>query len=127
MNLDNAVVPCGNGDDHIECCLTKDMGKIPCRAIVSKKVPECKHIVHVKCSKKVGKDFKCTSPCAAILSCGQYDKEDADGKPAKHPACRKICGAQYPDSDHTCKRPCHKGMNCGSCFWPCEVRFLNFG
>lgn len=127
--LDKVLLPCGHRRDQVPCYLTKNVGKIACRANVSKKVSKCNHIVQVQCSEKVSGGFKCTAPCEALLSCGhdccgtcgQCDSEETDDKPAKHPPCKKVCGQCYPGCNHTCKRACHEGMNCGPCFWPCEV------
>jgi hypothetical protein len=128
---DNVALPCGHIKNNVACHRTLDLGSIHCDVIVPKEVPGCKHTVDIKCAVDVAKDsFKCTSPCATILSCGHRCsgscgrcnfKDEAGQAVIKHQDCTVTCGRKYSTCNHNCPRKCHSGTDCGPCRRPCEV------
>ena len=128
---DDVQLPCGHVKDCVPCHQTLDRDSIRCDIIVPKEVPGCKHTVDVKCCVDVNHEkFTCPSPCTTYLSCGHQcpgscgccNKKTVEGEPAvEHSKCTKICGRKHGTCNHSCKRKCHGGSDCGLCQQPCEV------
>ncbi|KAF1993893.1 NFX1-type zinc finger-containing protein 1 [Amniculicola lignicola CBS 123094] len=132
IKLKDVPLPCGHFKSDILCYLAQDPGAICCDTRVQKMVAGCNHMVEVSCSLDVTLDrYRCPTPCATILSCGhpcpgicgQCNTKANPGElsPA-HQKCRKICGRRFGTCNHTCRKPCHDGKDCGPCITPCEVR-----
>jgi len=131
--LDNVQLPCGHSKHEVACHLTQNVASIRCDMRVSKVVPGCGHDVVVNCSVDVsGKAYKCPEPCKILLHCGhtcpghcgQCNIKDMYDQPAvKHAICKKTCGRKHTACNHSCKRQCHDGTDCGLCQNPCEVSF----
>ncbi|KAF1840898.1 uncharacterized protein K460DRAFT_194232 [Cucurbitaria berberidis CBS 394.84] len=132
VNISTVQLPCGHNKNNVSCYKTLDLESIVCVINVSKRVPGCQHNVEVMCSSDVTKaGFKCPSPCPAILpcghpcpgTCGQCNKKIRDGQPIlKHLSCTVVCGRKFGTCNHTCRRECHDGTDCGLCQSFCEVR-----
>jgi hypothetical protein len=73
------------------------------------------------CPTACGINLACGHRCPGC--CGRCNGKDADLNPTvKHQKCTKICGRYFGTCNHTCRKSCHDGMDCGLCFAPCEVR-----
>jgi hypothetical protein len=134
VKLDNKELPCGHIKDNVACHLTQDLSQVRCTALVPKQVPGCNHIVQVECCRDVASAlFRCPTACETILACGHLcsgtcgrcNKTDASNQPmTDHPSCTKVCGRLSGTCNHTCRKPCHSGKECGPCLSRCEVRVL---
>jgi hypothetical protein len=135
VRLDNVHLPCNHLKDAVPCYQVQDLASIVCSIRVQKQVPDCDHVVEVPCAQDVNSpSFKCPTACGANLVCGHpcpgtcgrcnlSPWDIATIPPVKHQKCTKICGRRSGTCNHTCKKPCHDGTDCGPCFSPCEVRF----
>jgi hypothetical protein len=131
IRLNNIRLPCTHSKDDVLCHQTLDLSKINCSVRVQKQVPGCNHIVEVPCSQDVtSSSFRCPTACGIDLACGhrcpgtcgQCYRKDADDQPVvKHASCTKVCGRRLGTCNHICRRLCHDGADCGTCFSACEV------
>jgi len=128
--LDNVRLPCSHSKDAVLCYQTQDLHSIKCSVRVQKRVPDCNHDVEIPCFQDVS-SIKCPTPCVSILACGHFcpgtcgrcNSKDATINPnVNHQKCTKICGRRFGTCNHTCRRLCHDGTDCGLCFSSCEVR-----
>jgi AAA domain-containing protein len=132
IKLAEVQLLCGHFKNNISCFLAQDLGKIRCDTVVQKTVQKCNHIVQAACNQDVNlSSYKCPTACVKILPCGHpcpgtcgrcninIDTEEAS---IVHQICKKICGRQLAACNHTCRKPCHDGSDCGPCHSPCEVR-----
>ncbi|KAH8600108.1 hypothetical protein B0O99DRAFT_503550 [Bisporella sp. PMI_857] len=112
-------------------CPQPYLSSIWCNVPVEKQVPGCNHVIKVSCSQDVSSpSFECPTACATNLpcghrcpgTCGRCSGKDTILHPTEHQKCTKVCGRRFGTCNHTCKRPCHDGTDCGPCFSPCEVR-----
>lgn len=134
IKINDVQLPCNHRQNNVPCYKTQALESIRCDASVRKQVPDCLHMVTVKCFKDVKEaGFKCPAPCETILSCGhncpgtcgQCNTKGQDGKKVvTHRECKVICGRKSGTCNHTCPRKCHDGSNCGLCQSPCEVSML---
>lgn len=130
VKLDNVKLPCGHFKSGVLCYIAQDPSIIPCSVQVKKKVPGCEHFVKASCGKDVtSEDYKCPTSCPQLLKCGHpcpgtcgQCKPKAGENIISHQKCRKICERKMGACNHTCRRPCHEGRDCGTCSAPCEVR-----
>jgi hypothetical protein len=132
IKLKDVYLPCGHFKSDVFCYLAQDPGAIRCNNQVQKMVAGCNHMVEVSCSVDVTLDlFRCPTPCAAILSCGHpcpgtcgqcNPKANTGELSPAHQKCRKVCGRRFGTCNHTCRKPCHDGKDCGPCNSPCGVR-----
>jgi hypothetical protein len=132
--IDEVLLPCGHTMNQVPCHAAQDIDRIKCSSIVSKWVLNCNHAVEVPCSVNVTEGYRCPVACEKILNCGHgcsgtcgiCCQKDEIGAPVnRHQACRRICGRKYATCNHTCKRECHDGTDCGLCDSPCEVSIIN--
>ena len=131
IKINDVLLPCGHSKDKVRCHQTRDLDKIDCAVIVSRKVPGCNHVIEVPCSRNVATPFfSCPFPCGVNLecghsctgSCGRCTRVDANEQArVKHVACSKICGRRFGTCNHNCPRACHPSQECGPCHLPCEV------
>ena len=136
IGIDDLRLPCSHTKDGVKCYLTQDLGKVKCAVPVRKKVPICKHTVEIPCSKDVTSNgFRCPTPCGSVLpcghacpgDCGHCNQKDTGGQIViKHQECSKVCGRRFATCNHTCKRTCHEGKECGPCPSDCEVSSFYF-
>jgi hypothetical protein len=132
VKLNNIELPCGHTKDNVACHLNQDLSQVRCTALVWKQVPECKHMVQVECCRDVASAlFRCPTACETILACGHLcsgtcgrcNKRDASNHlMIDHLLCTKVCARPSGTCNHTCRKPCHSGKECGPCLSPCEVR-----
>ena len=129
--LGNVHLPCNHLKDGVPCYQMQDPSSIKCKVRVQKQVPGCNHTVEVPCFQDVATQFfRCPTACEINLECGhrcpgccgRCNGKDADLYPTvKHQKCTKICGRYSGTCNHTCRKSCHDGTDCGLCFAPCEV------
>ena len=129
--ISNVKLPCGHTKDNILCYLAQKPENIKCTTVVSKLVPECRHSIKEMCHVDVTKEnFRCPTPCDHVLPCGHLctgtcgrclTQNVGDQVSIKHQSCQKICGRGHSTCNHTCKKKCHSGTDCGLCEAPCEV------
>jgi hypothetical protein len=139
INIDNVRLPCGHSKDCTPCHLAQDVSKIMCGVVVEKRVPGCGHAIKTQCWRDVAsKTFSCPAPCGTRLSCGhpcpgscgQCCLRNPNNAFLKvlfafgHQKCATICGRHHTTCNHTCRRPCHDGTDCGPCPLRCEVNIL---
>ena len=132
IKLKDVQLPCDHLKANVFCYLTQDLGAIYCDVLVQKTVHGCNHTVEVACALDVTLDrYRCPTPCAKILPCGHLcpgtcarcnSKTTPEEFSVIHQKCQKICGRRFGTCNHTCRKPCHEGMDCGLCLSPCEVR-----
>jgi hypothetical protein len=130
--LDNVLLPCSHPKDGVPCHQSQDTSKIKCQVLVEKRVPDCGHIIQTQCWRDVAlKTFSCPVSCGANLpcghrcpsSCGDCHKKGTNNSPTiEHRNCTKVCGRRFATCNHTCRKLCHDGIDCGLCSSPCEVR-----
>jgi AAA domain len=130
--LDNVFLPCSHPKDGVPCHQLQDTSKIKCEVLVEKRVSDCQHVIQTQCWRDVTSEtFSCPVSCEANLpcghrcpgSCGRCHKKDANNNPTiEHRKCTKVCGRRFATCNHTCRKLCHDGIDCGPCLSPCEVR-----
>jgi hypothetical protein len=139
IKMDNVRLPCGHSKDSAPCHLAQDVSKIMCGVVVEKRVPGCGHAIKAQCWRDVAsKNFSCPAPCGTNLSCGhacpgscgRCRLKNIDNALLRllsafdHQKCATICGRHHATCNHTCRRPCHDGTDCGPCPSYCEVNIL---
>ncbi|KIW22051.1 uncharacterized protein PV07_12556 [Cladophialophora immunda] len=132
VRLQDVQLPCGHLKDDVLCHLAQNTATIYCKSLVPKKAPGCDHTLEVACSLDVASDrFRCTTACATILTCGhpcpgtcgECNTWTGPGeRVVSHKKCEKVCGRPFGTCNHTCRKRCHDGNDCGPCLSFCEVR-----
>jgi hypothetical protein len=130
--LDNVFLPCSHSKDGVPCHQSQDTSKIRCDIPVKKRVPDCGHIIQTQCWRDVASEtFSCPVSCEANLPCGHrcpgscghcHKKDTNNSSTIEHRKCTKVCGRRFATCNHTCRKLCHDGIDCGLCSSPCEVR-----
>ncbi|KLU92338.1 hypothetical protein MAPG_11284 [Magnaporthiopsis poae ATCC 64411] len=127
--VSDVPLPCGHRVERLRCCQTLDVGKIFCKVLVYRSVPECGHIVEVACSVDVTAErFKCPTPCEEALPCGHKCPGSCgtcmpgESGVITHQLCSRQCARPYDTCGHVCQSKCHSGRPCTPCARQCEVR-----
>ena len=123
-------LPCGHTVSEARCWEVQNPTSIKCREVVTRKVPDCGHLVSVACHVTPG-SVKCDAPCGHEQECGHTCKrkccecrERKDGRVVivNHGICQQVCGRKYTTCRHSCRDTCHGSRGCLPCAEPCEVR-----
>lgn len=133
VKVHDVRLPCGHKVETLSCYQLHDPGteNIPCKTMVQKTVPGCRHSVRVACHRDVREDgFRCPTPCKTILpcghkcpgTCGSCVSQDGSGTKV-HKTCNKQCGRPFDTCSHVCQERCHPETACEPCKKSCEVSF----
>lgn len=125
-------LPCGHIKKSPKCWENQNPESINCEVTVERKIPECDHIVKLKCFIDVhAPSFGCNARCNAVLECGHAcrspchrcnTREEGKIVSTTHRTCTQVCGRKFTTCPHTCQQPCHGKDKCAPCTAPCEVR-----
>ena len=125
----DVTLPCGRYRDKLRCWQAQKPSLVVCNDFVPRTVPGCEHEVQVPCHFDV-KDRACEAPCGTLLSCGHVcqrkcfeckTRRDGIVISEDHRSCQQICGRPYTACSHSCRKECHGGTTCPSCFAACEI------
>lgn len=115
IKLKDVQLPCGLFKDEVLCYLAQDLSAIHCNSLVPQKVPGYDHTVEVACYLDVASDgFRCSTPCASILSCG-HPGPGTSGKCNTKTETEKRSNYSAPGYGHgfcptASGRPCRPGL-----------------
>ncbi|TFK44429.1 hypothetical protein BDQ12DRAFT_672980 [Crucibulum laeve] len=104
-------LPCGHACPLVPCFLLDNLEQVTCNVMVEKTLPNCEHIVPLKCSEDPV-NYICTARCNGIMSCcGRNCGSSCYG-------CRTLPGNASVEGERTQRRnhtqhPCDKLLYCG--------------